>query len=124
MITQDIRRAQSVTGHLLAAVGRAFLKVVGFFLLFGVIGAGAVEGAAFGTSSTHAIPGTLTHIAAAVFGVVLGYAAGLTTAVIEAIRGLIEAGKEGVKEAEKVEQTVTGDIGNVIKGVEGKIEHR
>ncbi len=121
MITQDIRRAQSVTGHLLAAVGRAFLKVVGFFLLFGAIGAGAVEGVAFGTTQ-HA-PTTLTHIAAAVFAVVLGYAAGLTTAVVEAIRGLIEAGKEGVKEAEKVEQTVTGDIGNVVKGVEGKIEH-
>ncbi|HKD76396.1 MAG TPA: hypothetical protein VKB76_12915 [Ktedonobacterales bacterium] len=122
MITQDIRRAQSVTGHLLAAVGRAFLKIVGFFLLFGVIGAGAVEGVAFGT--TQHVPSTLTHITAAVFGVVLGYAAGLTTAVVEAIRGLIEAGKEGVKEAEKVEQTVTGDIGNVVKGIEGEIGKR
>ncbi len=43
---QDIRRSQSVVGHLLAAIGRAFLKIVGFFILFGAIGAGAVEGAA------------------------------------------------------------------------------
>ncbi len=49
----------------------------------------------------------------------VGYGAGRKVAVIEAIRGLIEAGKETVKEVEGVEKTVTGEVGKVAGGAEG-----
>jgi hypothetical protein len=102
MITQDIRRVESVTGHVLRAVGRAFVKVFTGFLVGGIIGAGAVEGVKYFNGGFSA----LGHIAAAVFGVVLGYAVGLTMAVGEAIRALIDAGKEATKGAENLEKTV------------------
>jgi|SRR6185437_2736620 hypothetical protein len=119
MITQDIKRIETVSGHILRAVGRAFVKVFSSFLIFGAIGAGAVEGVSkFGPP--QATTG-LTHIVAAVFGVVLGYAAGLTAAVVEAIRALIDAGKEAGKEAGKLEQTVTGDAAKVVGGADGLV---
>ena len=136
MIGQDIKRIQTVGGHILGAVFRAFGKVVGFFLLFGVIGAGIIEGTAFGLNNSFGKG--LTNITAIAFGVVLGYAAGITTAVVEAIRALIDAGKEATAEAEKVGGAAIGDVGKVaggtegvlgglVKGVEaqvGKLEHR
>jgi hypothetical protein len=120
MITQDIRRIESASGHILRAVGRAFGKVVSFFLLFGVIGAAAVEGTSYFVNSN--VFGTgLTHIAAGAFGVVLGYAAGLTTAVVEAIRALLEATKDAGKEAENVGKTVLGDAEKAGSGAEGLV---
>lgn len=129
---QDIRKIESVTGHLLAAVGRAFLKIVTFFLSFAAIGVAGVEGVSY-ASGLHA-PTVLTHIAAGVFGAVLGYAAGLTTAVTEAIKGLIEAGKDAAKEVQNVEKTALGDlakvqgaVGTVAKAVGNEaqnLEHR
>ncbi len=120
MITQDIRRIETVSGHILRAVGRAFVKVFSSFIIFGAIGAGAVEGVSYFGVTNH--PTTLTHIAAGVFGVVLGYAAGLTAAVVEAIRALIDAGKEAEKGAVRLEQTVASDAGKVIGGAEGGVE--
>jgi uncharacterized protein (DUF697 family) len=117
MITQDIRRVESVTGHVLRAVGRAFVKVFTGFLVGGIIGAGAVEGVKYFNGGFSA----LGHIAAAVFGVVLGYAVGLTMAVGEAIRALIDAGKEATNGAENLEKTVAGDVEKVAGGAESGV---
>jgi|GEM_PF-980285 len=117
----DVRKIESVAGHLLGAVGRAFVKILGAFLGFGIIGGGAVEGANYFVTNQGA-PTTLTHIAAGIFGVILGYAAGLTVAVTEAIRALLDAGKEAVTEVGHVEQTIQQDGGNIIRSVEGDIK--
>ncbi len=119
MISQEIKSIQSVSGHILSAVGRAFGKVLSSFLIFGVIGAGIIEGTSFAALSPHTIGGTLTHITAAAFGLVLGYAAGITTAVAEAIRALIDASKEATKEAENVGKAAIGDVAKVGTGAEG-----
>lgn len=130
MITSDIRRIQTVGGHLFGALRRAFGKIVTSFLGAFVVGAGAVEGIHF-FANNQGVPTTLTNVAAAAFGVVLGYAAGLTTAVVEAIRGILEAGRDAVKDAEgeisKVTQGAEGLVGGAIKAVEGgvqNLEHR
>jgi len=119
MVTQDIRRVESATGHILRAVGRAFIKVFTGFLGGGIIGAGAVEGVSY-FNNGHQLT-TLGNIAAGVFGVVLGYAVALTIAVGEAIRALIDAGKEAAKEAQTVEKTVVGDAGKVAGGAGGVV---
>lgn len=117
---QDIKQIQSVTGHLLAAVGRAFVKIVASFLGFAAIGAAAIEGTAF--FNQQGSLNTLDHIAAGAFALVLGYAAGLTVAVTEAIRALIDAGKEAGKEVVNVEKTISTDAGNLVKTAEGEIQ--
>jgi hypothetical protein len=127
MIGQDLTRTRTVVGHLLAALGRAFLKISATFLGFGIVGAGIVEGVNFTQTQNLSAATTLTHITAAAFGLVLGYAAGLTMAVVEAIRAIIDTGKEAVKDVENVEQTITKDAGGLIQTVEGgikKLEHR
>jgi hypothetical protein len=121
---QDIQHARTAAGHILSAVGRAFFKVAGFFLLFGVIGAAIVEGVSFFSSSSHTFGGTLTTVAAIAFGIVAGYAAGLTTAVVEAIRALIDVGKDTVKEVETAGKDAMGEAGKVVGGIEGAVEHK
>jgi len=116
---QDIKQIQSVTGHLLAAVGRAFVKIVASFLGFAAIGAAAIEGISLAQTGGLS---TLGHIAAGAFALVLGYAAGLTVAVTEAIRALIDAGKEAGKEVVNVEKTISTDAGNLVKTAEGEIQ--
>ncbi len=133
---QDLRRIQSVGGHVFAAVRRAFGRIFLAFLGGGVVGAGAVLGTA--AISTHTIGQTLTTVAAVVFGVVVAYAAALTVAVTETVRALIQLVREASDEATKAEKAAltdvtkaTGDagsvVGNVVKAVEGqvgKLEHR
>jgi uncharacterized protein (DUF697 family) len=118
MIGQEIRGVESAAGHILRAVGRAFVKVLTGFLAGGVVGAGAVEGVQYFHNGGFS---SLGHIAAAVFGVVLGYAVGLTMAVGEAIRALLDAGKEAAKGAENLEKTVVGDAEKVAGGAESGV---
>jgi hypothetical protein len=82
-----------------------------WFLICGIIGAGIVELVAF--VETQRGPGLFTNITAAVIGVVVGYAAGLTVLVAEVIRFLVEA----VNEAR---QTVEGDLGQ-LGGLAGEV---
>ncbi|MBA3824462.1 MAG: hypothetical protein H0X24_11280 [Ktedonobacterales bacterium] len=122
MITQDIRRVETAAGHIFRAVRRAIGKVLLWFVIGLGVGGGAVEGVGVfnhGFSAGIQTPTLLTHIAAIAFGLVLAYAAALTTAVTEAIRALIEAGKDVEQGAVKLEKTVTGDLGNVASGGEG-----
>ena len=117
MITSDIRRVETAAGHILRAVGRAFGKVVLWFVIGAGVGGGAVEGTGFFTNNQHL--SLLTHIAAGAFALVLGYAAALTTAVSEAIRALIDAGRDAEKSAANLEKTVASDAGKVTGGTEG-----
>lgn len=108
----------SVIGHLLGGLRRAIGRVVVWFLIFGLIGAGIVELVAF--VETHNPPGLFTNITAAAIGVTVGYAAGLTVLVGEVIRFLIEA----VKEAQKTVEGDLGSLGNIAGEVGKAIEKR
>jgi hypothetical protein len=91
---------------LIPAAFRAFVRMVFFGLLFAVVGAGVTLLVAYAnTPHWHWPPSTLTIVAAAVIGVLAGYAAGLTTLVREVIRGV-----------KNVEHTI-------VKDVEGEHEH-
>jgi len=122
MITQDIRRVETAAGHIFRAVRRAIGKVLLWFVVGLGVGGGAVEGVSLfhnGFASGAQTPTLLTHIAAGAFGLVLAYAAALTMAVTEAIRALIEAGKDAEQGVMNVEKTVTGEVGKVAAGGEG-----
>ena len=101
----------SVVGHLLGGLRRAIGRILLWFLIFGLIGAAIVE--VVSLVETKGGPSLITHITAAVIGIVVGYAAGLTVLVGEVIRFLVEA----VKEAQ---QTVEGDLGH-LGGVVGEV---
>lgn len=108
-----------VIGHLLGGLRRAIGRVILWFLIFGLIGAGIVEVISM-VETKGASPTVLTHITAAVIGVVLGYAAGLTVLVSEVIRFLVEAARE----AEKGVQGDLGSLGNIAGEVGKAIEKR
>jgi hypothetical protein len=122
MITQDIRGIETAAGHIFRAVRRAIGKVLLWFVVGLGVGGGAVVGVGLfhnGLTSGVQSPNLLTHIAAGAFGLVLGYAAALTTAVSEAIRALIDAGKDVEQGAAKLEHTVATDAGRLASGGEG-----
>jgi hypothetical protein len=122
MITQDIRRVETAAGHIFRAVRRAIGKVLLWFVIGLGVGGGAVEGVGVfhnGLNSGVQSPNVLTNVAAVAFGLVLGYAAALTTAVSEAIRALIDAGKDVEQGAVNLEKTVVNDAGKLASGGEG-----
>ena len=107
--------------HLLGALRRAAARVILFGLLFLLIGIGLIEGLAYVVGARPYNPSPITHIAAAITGVILAYAAALTVIATEAIRAFIDAIRD-------VEKGVTSDVGGgvkildrVIQYVEGKI---
>jgi hypothetical protein len=116
MIGQDVRQVTSAAGHILRTLASAFFKIVLWFLGVGVIGAGAVEGVAyFGVGKLS----TLSLVAAIVLGVIVGYAAGLTVLVSEAVRALITASKEAEKGVAEVAKGAEGEIGKALSGAGG-----
>lgn len=92
----------STAFHLFGALRRAIGRVFLWFFVFVVVGVAAVELAAF--QLTSAKPTLLTHIIAAIVGLLAGYAAALTVIVREAIRFLITT-------IQTVEKDVKGEIG-------------
>ncbi len=118
MITQDLKQVQSAAGHILRTLAQAFVKIFAAFVVAGVIGAGAVEGVAYfgvGKLSTPSL------IAAIALGVIVGYAAGLTVLVSEAVRALITASKEAEKGAVELGKGAAGDVGKALSGAEGAL---
>jgi hypothetical protein len=90
--------------HLMKIAVQAFFRIALTFVLFGAIGVGLSLLVAYQT--THAWPPTVpTEIIGGTIGVLLGYAAGLTVLVREAIHGVrtaehdIASGIERVVEA-------------------------
>lgn len=102
-----------VVGHLLGGLRRAIGRVVLWFIIFGLIGAAVVEIVAF-VETGGSSPGLFTNITAAVMGLVIGYAAGLTVVVSEVIRFLVGA----VRDAEKGIEGDLGTLGEVAKAIE------
>jgi hypothetical protein len=73
--------------HLWGALRRAFLRIVVWFGLTGLITAILAELA--GIFSTGQLPGLPTHLAALALGLAVGYAAGMTVLAGEIITSLI-----------------------------------
>ncbi len=109
-----------VVGHLLGGLRRAIGRILLWFLIFGLIGAAVVEVVAFVEGGNKLPPGLFTNITAAVVGIVVGYAAGLTVLVAEVIRFLAEA----VRDAQKNLEGDLGTLGNVAGNVAQAIEKR
>jgi hypothetical protein len=94
--------------HLLGALRRAVGRVLIFGLLFLVIGAGLIEGLAYIIGSRPYQPVLITHITAAIAGVILGYAAALTVLAGEVIHAFIDAIRD-------VENGVKSEVGGGVK---------
>jgi putative flippase GtrA len=76
--------------HLMKTAVRAFFRIALTFVLFGAIGVGVSLLVAY--QMTHVWPPTvLADVIAGAIGVLLGYAAGLTVLVREAIGGVLTA---------------------------------
>jgi hypothetical protein len=108
-----------IIGHLLGGLRRAFGRIVLWFFIFGIIGAAVVEIVAF-VETQHG-PSLLTNITAAVVGVIVGYAAGLTVLVAEVIRFLAEAVRDAQKTVEGDLNNLGGLAGTVAKEIEKRI---
>jgi hypothetical protein len=90
--------------HFLGALRNAVARVILFFIVFLIIGAALIEGLAYivGRSSSGAYsPALITHITAAITGIILGYAAAFTVIAAEAIQALIGAIRDVEKDVEK-----------------------
>jgi hypothetical protein len=124
----NIERGAAVMGfggilsHLLGAARRAVGRVLLTFFLSLILTVIVVEVVGFSVSGGHFA--LLTHIAAAIVGVVLAYAIGLTVLVGEVIHGLVSS-------VETVEKDVRSEMGSagklaegVIQGVEQRIERK
>jgi hypothetical protein len=94
--------------HLLGALRRAVGRVLIFGILFLIIGAGLIEGLAYIIGSRPYQPALITHITAAIAGVILGYAAALTVLASEAIHLFIDAIRD-------VENGVKSEVGGSVK---------
>ncbi|PWT71115.1 MAG: hypothetical protein C5B60_11315 [Chloroflexi bacterium] len=94
--------------HFIGALRRAIGRVLIFGLLFLVIGAALIEGVAYIIGSRPYQPALITHITAAIAGIILGYAAALTVLAGEVIRAFIEAIRD-------VENGVKAEVGDGIK---------
>jgi hypothetical protein len=89
--------------HLMKTAIQSFFRVALTILVFGVIGAGLSLLIAYQT--THEWPPrALTDVIVAAIGVLLGYAAGLTVLLREAIRGVLT-----------VEHDVAGGIEHLVQ---------
>lgn len=87
--------------HLAKTAVRAFFRIALVIVLFGAIGVGASLLVAFQT--TNEWPPTMrTDIIGGFIGVLLGYAAGLTVLVREAIRGVRTAEHDIVGGIERI----------------------
>jgi hypothetical protein len=90
----------SVAKHILHSLRRAFIAISIAGLSVAVVAGAATEGiAAFLTKS---FPSGPTHLAAAAMAIAFGYAAAMTVAIVEILKGLVEAIELVVKETEKL----------------------
>ena len=100
--------AASSLFHFLGALRRAIGRVILFALLFFIIGVALIEGLAFIIGSRPYTPALITHITAAIAGIILAYAAALTVLASEAIRALVDAIRD-------VEGGVKAEVGDGVK---------
>ena len=104
----------NVLNTLLRAVLAIFLSVP----IAGIIAAGLVEGVS--ALITRQFPTTTTHLLAAAFGIVVGYASAVTFAVIESVRGGVHLAR--MLESDFSHETTILD--KAIKGFEQRVTGR
>jgi hypothetical protein len=90
----------NVAKHILHSLRRAFIAISVAGLSVAVIAAVATE--AIAAFLTKSFPEGPTHLAAAAMAVAFGYAAAMTVAIVEILKGLVDAIELIVKEAEKL----------------------
>jgi hypothetical protein len=100
METRIVSVLGNVAKHILHSLRRAFIAISITGLVVAIVAAGATE--VIAGFLTHEFPTGATHLAAAAMAVAFGYAAGMTVAVVEILKGLVEAIELVVKEAEKL----------------------
>jgi hypothetical protein len=92
-----------VVGHLIGSAFRGFFRIMLVTLVFIAVGVGVSLAVAYQVRSVWP-PSTPEYIIAGAIGLLLGYAAGLTALLREAIRGVktverdVEAGVQEVEE--------------------------
>lgn len=90
----------TIAKHVLGAMRRAFIAIALTGLIVMVIAAIATE--VISAVVNHQPPAGTTHLAAAAIAIAFGYAAAMTVAIAEILRGMIVAIELLVKESEKL----------------------
>lgn len=122
----------NVAKHILHALRRAFIAISVAGLSVAVIAAIATEAVA--AFLTQNFPTGATHLAAAAMAVAFGYAAAMTVAIVEILKGLVEAielvvkeaeklGGEAIREVEKLGGEAFHDVGRLGRSAVGGVEH-
>jgi hypothetical protein len=119
MVERFEKGAIGVIGHAIGTVLRS--GAIGF-----VIGAVLVEaaGAALDKPGHFEIGGTFVQITSAAFGLALGFAFAMTTALVEGVKGLVEAARALEGDAQKAVGAGLGDVGRAAGSVVQGIEHK
>jgi hypothetical protein len=105
--------------HTLRTILRAVLAIFLSAPAAGLVAGAITEGVSF--ALTGQFPGTmLTHVLAALFTIVVGYAAALTYAVVESVRGAIRIAQFLESDAFKS----TSIIDRAVKGLEHAVARR
>jgi hypothetical protein len=120
MVERFEKGAIGVIGHAIGAVLRS--GAIGL-----VIGVVLVEaaGAALDKSGGFSFPGgTFVQIASVAFGLALGFAFAMTTALVEGVKGLVEAARALEGDAQKAVGAGLGDVGRAAGSVVQGIEHK
>ena len=93
-------------GHLIGSALRGFFRIALVTLFFIALGVGVSLLVAYRVTSVWP-PSTPEYVIAGAIGLLLGYAAGLTTLVREAIRGVKTVERDVEAGVEEVEERVT-----------------
>jgi hypothetical protein len=101
METRIVSVLGSVAKHILHSLRRAFIAISVTGLSVAVVAGVATEALASVLTGKFP-PGGPTHLAAAAMAIAFGYAAGMTVAIVEILKGLVEAIELVVKETEKL----------------------
>jgi hypothetical protein len=108
---------ESVTGHIFKALGKAIVNVLLSFIVCLIIGFGAAAGALYFRTTPHHL-GTLSLIAAALVGVLAGYAGAVTALLVAAVKEAIAVARAAVGEARQTVGEVEHGFGATINAVE------
>lgn len=122
----------NVAKHILHALRRAFIAISVAGISVAVIAAAATEAVA--AFLNQSFPTGATHLAAAAMAVAFGYAAAMTVAIVEILKGLVEAielvvkeaeklGSEALHEVEKFGGEALHDVGRIGRSAVGGVEH-
>lgn len=108
----------SVIGHIFSTLFRAIVQILLTAVVCFIIGFAAVV--AVVDVRLHHLGGPLTYTAAALVGLALAYAGGITVLLIAAVRAAFEVASGAVKDAGAAVGDVERGVGAAARTVEGK----